>query len=603
MSLIENQTREALLTTAASLQQLISHVETHPDVDPAVGKRIAGGLRSFARILKRPPDGIPLRTRDLRKNLDALNAASAGVSAARFAAIRSAVGRALKIAETGALTRKRNVSAALSPSWRDLLDRVDGWKRMSLGQFCRFADAHGIAPDGVDARLLAAWADWRSTSGQVSARNPNRAVRQAATTWNHCRRTIPGWPDIELPTGARRVRRTPRMEDMPRSFQDEFLHFSVRFGPFAGSDDAPAGLVRSYVDHLLDEDAESERLAATTLKRMRDVVLLAAGAMVDHGACRLSEITTLLSVANPRSAAMIAQVVEQRRGQRRSEYLTSVVKALRSIACRQSGGDDGQAARWKKLLAMLRKDTPSRGGLTDRNRERILELLTPQNIGVLSEFPRRLMKQIEAERRARRTTPTPVTVEMALDAYVAVAVAILLSLPLRRANLVRLRLDKHIRLPVGREREGRMLIPEEEVKNDRPLMAVLKAPLVEMIQTYRDRYRPVLGAAAARSPYLLPAPKGTGHRSLGNVATLIRNRVHRHTGLRLNLHLYRHLMACLFLKDDPAQSAAVSALLGHAPGSIATTRYAEIDSLWAAEHADRILDGFRAAVAPNNRRC
>jgi integrase len=177
-----------------------------------------------------------------------------------------------------------------------------------------------------------------------------------------------------------------------------------------------------------------------------------------------------------------------------------------------------------------------------------------------------------------------------------------MSLPLRRSNLVRLRLDTHIRLPVGRERVGQMLIPEVEVKNDRPLMAVLNAPLIEMIQIYRDRYRAVLGDAAASSPYLLPSPKGVGHRSLGNVATLIRNRVHRHTGLRLNLHLYRHLMACLFLKDDPTQAAAVSALLGHAPGSIATTRYAEIDSVWAAEHADRILQGFRAAVATNHRR-
>ncbi len=100
----------------------------------------------------------------------------------------------------------------------------------------------------------------------------------------------------------------------------------------------------------------------------------------------------------------------------------------------------------------------------------------------------------------------------------------------------------------------------------------------------------MLSSDPIANPYLLPAEQGEGHRALGSVADLVRDRVFKWTGLRFHLHLYRHILATIILRENPGALPTAAALLGHAPGSSATSRYGEVVVAWAAQEGRRLLN-------------
>lgn len=135
-----------------------------------------------------------------------------------------------------------------------------------------------------------------------------------------------------------------------------------------------------------------------------------------------------------------------------------------------------------------------------------------------------------------------------------------------------------------------LVIPVGEVKNKQPLEFKLAPDEVRTLELYLRKFRPLL--VADGSSYLFPARQG-GRKTPAQLADQIQRAIKRRIGLTVNVHLFRHLCAMLFLKAHPGEYETVRLLLGHS--SLATTvrAYCGMERGDAVRRYDELIDGHR----------
>ena len=128
-------------------------------------------------------------------------------------------------------------------------------------------------------------------------------------------------------------------------------------------------------------------------------------------------------------------------------------------------------------------------------------------------------------------------------------------------------LDRHL-VQVGQGPDGRhhLFFPAHEVKNDIDLEFPVPPAVQAMIETYRERYRPVL--LRCPSDYLFPG-QGKEHKGSALISAQIADLTEQQLGVRVTAHQFRHLAGFLYLRRNPGGHEVVRRLLGHR--SISTT--------------------------------
>jgi integrase len=174
----------------------------------------------------------------------------------------------------------------------------------------------------------------------------------------------------------------------------------------------------------------------------------------------------------------------------------------------------------------------------------------------------------------------------ALVAMYALAVDILLVLPLRRENLLELRLDTHLRRLNGRALINEIAIPAKAVKNRTGISWPIERQLAERIETYITKYRPVLAKEGNR--YLFPGI-GDHHRHPAEFGAELSNRVEETLGVEFNMHLVRHFSVVKYLKSHPGAYEIAAMLLGHKNPETTRRFYAGLEIDAAARHANAVL--------------
>ena len=105
--------------------------------------------------------------------------------------------------------------------------------------------------------------------------------------------------------------------------------------------------------------------------------------------------------------------------------------------------------------------------------------------------------------------------------------------------------------------------------------------------------RDVMLLATGPSAFLFPARQG-GAKPPGQLAGQIQRAVRQEIGLQLNVHLFRHLAAKLFLTAHPGEYETVRLLLGH-KSLVTTVRiYCGLEQSDAMRRYDAVLDRYRA---------
>jgi hypothetical protein len=194
---------------------------------------LLSALRQVARLIGGLPADIPANPEALRRGLNVMTPASAGMTKRRWANVRALLAAALDL--TGAKVVRRSRIAGLTPSWLALRNRIpDRYARARQSRFFAFASAQGVEPDQVNDGTVADFAE--SLKRTSFLERQTQIVRDVCREWNRCAQSIEGWP-VTRPDGSepkpplcaagvglsavicRRPRRLPRLSGPRRPFR------------------------------------------------------------------------------------------------------------------------------------------------------------------------------------------------------------------------------------------------------------------------------------------------------------------------------------------------------------------------------------------------
>lgn len=182
-----------------------------------------------------------------------------------------------------------------------------------------------------------------------------------------------------------------------------------------------------------------------------------------------------------------------------------------------------------------------------------------------------------------------------LAAFSAIA---LWGVPLRIDNLRCLRHrgeNPTLVLPNGGRQRAYLLIPEQDVKNRKPIRAHISdgpTRALEIIEWYLDVIRPRV-PWADRSNYLFPGYEGE-LISAGALRGWLQDHG-RNLGLPMNPHNFRHGLASIYLRDHPGEYSQAARLLCNTPETV-RAHYAWIDEeaeMRVVQEKVAQLGGFR----------
>lgn len=549
---------------------MIDALGVRDDLSDQRRQDLRSSLRTFAKVLGKTPDQVPADLGALNRQIAGVTAQMVGLSAPRWANVKSGLTTALSLTGAQVIAGKRR--GALAPEWEVLLDQVeDRYERARLSRFMSWCTAEGIAP----AVVRQADVDRFVTAlGKESLTERPKAVhRDLALAWGRCRTTVAGWPSVEI-----------KVPNHSRAYALAEADFSEAF----------VKDVEAYLDHLavVDPFEETPRkaMAATTLRDVKLRIYQMASALAQSGRDPKT-ITGLCDLVAPDAAKAALRVQHERNGKRKTGQLANYARTLINAARHWVKVPEEEI---DKLRALARSITPKTGGMTDKNRARLRQFDSQDAVQRLIGLPGIVFAALPP---SGRLSPA-----QALRAQSALAVAILiLGAPLRIKNLASLQLGVHVleTRPIGlggtagngtskgAATTRHIVLPADEVKNYKDLEFTLPSGLCKYLDIYATRCLPVL--VRGGSTYLFPNTTG-GSKTPGSLSVQLKTFLKRETGLIFNSHLSRHLAAKLFLERNAGDYATVQMLLGHKDLQTTMRAYVGLEQGDAIKRYDQMMD-------------
>ena len=174
---------------------------------------------------------------------------------------------------------------------------------------------------------------------------------------------------------------------------------------------------------------------------------------------------------------------------------------------------------------------------------------------------------------------------------IGVALELLLMRPIRRGNLVALRLGEHV-LRVG----GRTVIvlEEAEVKNEVYHEHAIPAESARLLDFYIRHLLPLFGDNPMG--FLFPGEVSGRPKSAEQFGRFFSQTICNETGLAVYPHLLRHFAATLYLTENPEGIEVVRRVLGHRSADTTRRSYAGVHDEIAVRRFDKMVLGIRAAI-------
>ena len=140
-----------------------------------------------------------------------------------------------------------------------------------------------------------------------------------------------------------------------------------------------------------------------------------------------------------------------------------------------------------------------------------------------------------------------------------------------------------------------IVIPGHEVKNEQDLEFPLPSETVRLLDLYLRDFHPRLSDSP--SPWLFPGRKNGLPKAVMTLGEQVKAHVFKATGLRVNLHLFRHMTAKLYLDQNPGEYEVVRRHLGHCDMATTTRFYAGTEGAAASRHFDDEILKLRRSLA------
>jgi integrase len=513
-------------------------------------------VRTVARFLGAMPEDIEVDPAGLRRRLERMAPAAAGLSKGRWNNVRSLFGKALALARPMLPGR---TTAPLLPEWEELFATLARNRAAGLVALARHLGMKGVRPADVTLADLEGYRD--AIHNDRLRAKPEQTWDTIIWTWNACRREIASWPDFEIPRAVRREVFARPWSDFPASLKSDVDAFLVRL---SGAD--------------LSEDGPARPARAATLKTREYQLRLAASALVlkgvDPGSIRcVGDIVALDHYK------LILRFLLDRHAGQTSPQVSQMAGFLKGVAKHWAKAEDLVLLQMQKVASRL---SIGFRGLTKKNRERLRPFDDPGTVATFLGLPERIRREVEKDRRAPK--------RKAIDAQMAAAIAILRAVPLRLWNLSKIDMRKNL---IARGNRVYLVISEGDTKNGEPIDFELPQATVEIVAWYIREYRPYLLRAATDA--LFPG-EGSGPKAAYGLGPQIKAAVFRFTGLKVNPHLFRHAGAKIFLDRRPGQYEVVRQVLRHRSIETTTSFYAGAETRSAGQHFASVIDSLRTEL-------
>ena len=516
--------------TLADLATLAQADSTLPETRR---RDVASDLRTFAREGGRQPAAVPATVDAARELIQAMRRQPLGVSRKRWANIRANVGFALA-RYRGVPEQHWESGRQLQGPWLELRNAItenEEGVRIQLSRLFRYFNLMDIAPEQVSTATFAAFRDWLVTSTLVT--DPAWLFRRISVAWNRAVDTVPGWPQVRVAVETHSTKYA-MPELLPASFRADVEAWRA---------------ILASTDPV-DDNAPLRPLRPASVKHMVGTVYRFAAGMVLQGVPS-DKLHRMADLFQPAYFKLGLRFQLARHGGQPSPGITQMTDVLLGAARHWAHVD---SAHYKLLQRDAKRIECRQSGLTPTNRQRLAQFDDPGNVLVLMNLPGKLLEL--AGRRPRHDR------DGALLAQMAVAILILLVTAVRLRNLTYCHLDRNIvRNASGRRQPIRLVFERDEVKNRQVLDTPIPEVLARALELYIVRYRPLLLGAQDKGwlfPGRLDQPKAK--EVLGRQIT---KTVRQHTGLVINVHLFRHTAALLLDQVDPGNYEQIRLLLGH----------------------------------------
>jgi len=513
--------------------EIVARIAPDDSLSPTRRRDMISGLRRISKALGRDPGDVPADSRWLQPRLGKITPAAQGLSKKAWqnalSDARSALVHCGIVEARGRAAHINDLDPCWHRLWRMVLDANDKTLAPALCRFVHFLNQLGVAPDEVGQEHHLGFLEALRVN-EIS-KSPETAHRAAVNGWNLAVKRLPEWPRQTLTVEDRRkIVRLPR-ETYPPGFGadlDRFLNnlaapdpFSVE-GPMTPRSPATINQYRAMIERF----AGYTVAAGIDPNSMSSLAKLTEPETVKTGLRHMmAQNEGKSSIGIDETAALLALV-----GRRHVRHPAPVQAELDHISSRVA--------------------VPRNKGLTQKNRERLSVLRNPAIQRKLLNLPATLI-------RRSQTCDKPYTA--ALMREDAVALAILFFCPIRRKNLVTLDLGQHLHRPG----DGRVFLRFEdaEVKNGQSIEFELPGEVAIMIDRHVAKRSPTL--CPPGTPWLFPRRDGTGPMDLSTMGSRLTKRLRAEIGIDMNLHLFRHFGAMLYLEAHPGQYEVVRRLLGH----------------------------------------
>lgn len=544
-----------------TLSAVMTAVATKQTIAPERRERLMKALSDLQRLTGKRLDHLPASVPQVVRLIDAVDPKSIDVTPDLLALTKSRVRDAIAVSELVPEVLENGQPVSRSPAWTAFTRYIDTHVMMNgLQQFVNWCSSRDIPPSAVDDLTVERFmADLHRTSVR---KHLYRVRRTTARHWNTVASSYPdlGLNLLKVPnSGFRRTR--IGIEEFPQSFLSDWESFAA----WARGED------------VFSEDMRPVRLAASTLDVMFRRIHLAANALVRSGA----PIESIQSLANLTSVEAFRSVLRQRNEDANGEatYDNHYMALNLILIAREWVKADGDVLA--KLKELKKRQPKIRLEMSDKNRHLVTKFDDPDVCQHFVRVPELIWSKVQGKlSRTKWLSRSDLA-----QAQVAIGLAILMSMPIRRGNLVALEFDEHILL-----REGipsTLFIPAADNKAFNDIEFDIPEQLVSWLIDYRDRIAPRL--IGHRPKYLFANVDGT-LKGFMAVKYLIQRYMKLHLGIHLNPHVYRHLAAKFVLDDSPGDYELVQQLLGHKKLEVTAKFYAGLNTRRAGRLHGELLD-------------
>ncbi len=532
-------------SAAPAMADVIRQISADPDLSPARRAAVCSAIRVACRCINIQPEMAPANVTFLSAKLKDIEPVAVGLTAKRLSTIRSDLLFALRhigLAGPGTYLQP------MTQEWRALWQRLpDKYARTSMSRLFRFCSGRGIAPKQLTDAILDEFE--AALSAETLIKDPRVTRQNACRAWNRLVGSVSGWPQVTVTV--------PRYAD----------HYILPWSAFPESfaTDVEVHLARLVHADLLDLNAPPRPLRAKTVANYRVLLRRLASMLVlkGHDARHIVDVAYLVQPAHVRDGL---RFLLERHGNKPLRSAFDLATLLTNVARHWVHSPKEHVDIIARYAKQLRPPAESMGR---KNRERLAPLRDERNLARLFMLPGKIRKEVEARHSVGR--------EDALLLQQAVALSILTYAPIRIGTLSLLRADRHLKWSAPR-RGGELVIDidGDETKNGQSHSFPVPPDCASLIRIYLGKYHSRL--VVGDNPYLFTSDLPGRPKRSDTLGKQLSRLILRSLGLKVNPHLYRHLVHLVVLNRFPGAYAMISRILGHKSLETALRNYATEDT-------------------------